>query len=150
VQEQVTDIVEGILTEFPELFLVTVVLKGTEANQKVIVLIDGEPSVTIDHCATLSRKLAAVLEERDLFKDRYNLEVSSPGLDMPLLLPRQYRKNIGRTLKIVRADGSQLEGRVSAADEEKVILLEGKKEQETAIPFKEIVKANVSVSFKEK
>ena len=61
--------------------------------------------ITIDDCANLNRELSKELDEITLsLQDSYLLEVSTPGLDQPLKLKRQYKKNIGRRLKVKLAD----------------------------------------------
>lgn len=92
----------------------------------VRVIVDGDSGVSLDEVADLSRDLSAALDtaERargDLIAGEYVLEVSSPGVDRPLTLPRQWRRNIGRLVE-VRAGGDRLTGRVARADEERVTL----------------------------
>jgi ribosome maturation factor RimP len=91
---------EIIINEFPELFLVDLTVTGVSGNQRVLVLIDGEAGLPIESCSLISRKLSNRIEEEDLIDGAFNLEVSSPGIDRPLSLPRQYKKNIGRKLKV--------------------------------------------------
>ncbi|MES2388914.1 MAG: hypothetical protein V4543_13005 [Bacteroidota bacterium] len=98
-----------------EHFLVDVIVKGTEGGMlKISVLLDGDKGITIEDCIALSRKISKWMEEAgeaELGLDfAYNLEVSSPGVDFPLQTPRQYRKNIGRRLKVVTNDDVTHEG----------------------------------------
>lgn len=63
--------------------------------------VDTDAGITIDQCAAISRELSAAMEtEKMLAGVRYQLEISSPGLDQPLKLLRQYRKNIGRRFRV--------------------------------------------------
>jgi ribosome maturation factor RimP len=135
-------------------FLVEVLVSGKKIPKRVMVIIDGDHGITIDDCAELSRSLASQLDERGLLgEENYLLEVSTPGLDHPLKLKRQYYKNIGRGLKIKRLD-TVTEGKLAAVNEDKIILTQetgtGKKKeiQNIEIPFSEIDKAFVMVSFK--
>ncbi|MEM6841920.1 MAG: hypothetical protein AAF632_06820 [Bacteroidota bacterium] len=136
-------------------------LVDTRVNQipigiKVVIHIDGDKGISIDTCAEVSRELANRLEEENLINGKYVLEVSSPGLDQPLKLHRQYRKNVGRTVKILTQDNQTVKGvLVDVLDEEIGIepVTQGKKKkkneppQNVRIPFEQIKKTNVLVTF---
>jgi ribosome maturation factor RimP len=119
-----------------------------------MVIIDGDLGITIDDCADLSRVLSKEFDERAFFGDEnYLLEVSTPGLDHPLKLKRQYVKNIGRSLRVKRQE-AVIEGKLKEVTEDKLVLTQetgtGKKKEEviTEVPFSEIDKAFVLASFK--
>ncbi|HEY3404574.1 MAG TPA: ribosome maturation factor RimP [Ohtaekwangia sp.] len=137
----------------PALFVVDVIVSSKNGPRKVLVLLDGDQGVSIDDCANLSRELSKALDEVSWMEDSYTLEVSTPGVDHPLKLKRQYNRNIGRKLKVKVADKT-IEGRLSAVNEEKIILIQetgsGKKKEEKPVEvlFSEIEKAFVIVSFK--
>jgi ribosome maturation factor RimP len=88
------------------------------------------------------------------------LDVSSPGVGRPLKLKRQYFKNIGRNVEIKLTDGSKIEGTLTAADDEKIIVhtrtkeeVEGKKgkkwvERDNEVPFDTISETKITISFK--
>lgn len=149
VSEEIRGIVEGLIDK--DKFLVDIVLKGPVGAQKLLVLVDSDEGMTIDDCARISRDLSANLDDRSLFDTKYTLEVSSPGLDHPLKLKRQYFKNIGRQMKIFRTNNTQVEGFLRNADDEKIELElkgeKGKDKRMVEIPFLEINKAMVIVSF---
>ncbi len=132
-------------------FLVEVVV-SKHKPWKFTVIVDGDQGITIDDCAKLSRAINESLEE--LVSDPYTMEVSTPGLDHPLKLKRQYNKNIGRGLKVLRKDKRVIHGLLKEVVEEKIIVEtesgQGKKiELESIdIPFVEIEKTFVTVSFK--
>jgi ribosome maturation factor RimP len=134
-------------------FLVEVVASAKHLS-KITVIVDGDQGVTIDDCTRISRELSEKLDEMDLGVENYLLEVSTPGLDHPLKLKRQYRKNVGRGLKVHRHDKSIVTGTLSHADEENIVLQqeikEGKlvTEKLVTIPYEEIERAFVMVSFK--
>ncbi len=86
------------------IFLVDVRLSSTG---RITVLIDRNEGVTIDDCASLSRKISQELGEE---VGDYELNVSSPGLDMPLLVHRQYIKNEGRMVDVTASDGERIKG----------------------------------------
>lgn len=92
----------------------------------VRVTIDGDRGVSLDDIADVSRAVSAALDaaeeaEGDLLPGEYELEVSSRGVDRPLTLPRHWRRNIGRLVK-VSAAGRQVTARVKAAGDEGVTL----------------------------
>lgn len=133
-------------------FLVDVIASARNLS-KITVIIDGDQGVTIDDCSELSRALSAKLDEQDFGQGRYVLEVTTPGLDQPLKLQRQYAKNIGRSLKVHRTDKSILTGKLVKADTSGIVLMqevkEGKirKESEIAVAFENIEKAFIVISF---
>ncbi len=148
--EKIKELAEkGLLN--PAHFLVEVVV-SKHKPWKFTVIVDGDQGITIDDCAALSRALNESLESG--ISDPYTLEVSTPGLDHPLKLKRQYQKNIGRSLKIVRKDKSIVNGALKQTDEEKIMMEtetgQGKKTEVKIIEilFTEIEKAFVTVSFK--
>lgn len=145
IEGKIKEIVEGFLAEEEDLFLVDVVVKGNTGNQKVLVFIDGDQGISIDQCSKTSRHLGAELEELDLISGKYTLEVSSPGLDFPITLLRQYKKNLGRSLKIEMNDGEIIEGELKEASDDSIVI--GKNNSRT-IAFKEIKQSKVIVSFK--
>lgn len=137
----------------PEHFIVDVVVSARKGPKKVLVTMDGDQGVNIDDCANVSRELAKALDESNLISDAYLLEVSTPGVDQPLQLHRQYKKNIGRKLK-VKLHEKIVEGKLTEVTEEKISLTQevgaGKNKENVAldIPFSDIEKSFVLVSFK--
>ena len=109
IEKRVTELVEEKIADRPDLFLVDVKM---HPNGKLIILVDGEKGIGIADCAQISRYVGFKLEEENVLETAYNLEVSSPGIDAPLVLPRQYVKNVGRQLAIKMADGSKREGKL--------------------------------------
>ena len=153
----ITEMAASLLKE-PHLFLVEVVISGNRVQKKVVVIIDGDNGATIEDCAKLSRALSAKLdEEEDSIPEKYTLDVTTPGVDFPLKLKRQYKKHIGRGFKITLTDKSQVKGKlISTSDEsieiefeEKTDKKSKKKEMKTMeLPFDMIDKAFVQISFK--
>ncbi|HRW98526.1 MAG TPA: ribosome maturation factor RimP [Cyclobacteriaceae bacterium] len=136
-------------------FLVSVSVTGGAVQKKVLVVMDGDNGVTVEDCAKVSRGLAELLEEKGLISQHYTLEVTTPGLDSPLKLVRQYKKNIGRNLKVTLNDKSQMKGKLTAADETGILLdaeykIEKKKTEikKVEIPYEQINKALVQITFK--
>lgn len=152
IAEEIRKIAEIKLAD-PSHFVVDVIASLTKSPRRIMVILDGDKSVTIDDCANLSRELSGMLEENGLAGENYLLEVSTPGLDHPLKLKRQYKKNIGRNVK-VRIQDKQIEGKLTAVTEDRITLIQEigkskKKEIQTVeIQFSEIEKTFVLVSFK--
>lgn len=141
--------------EFADCYLIDIQL-GTKGN-KLEVFIDSDSGVTFEKCQKISRYLEAHLDEGKWLGEDYTLEVSSPGISRPLKLPRQYRKNIGRTVEVITKAGNKKEGKLieatdfAATIEEIIITKEGKKKKkeivQTIIPFDEIKKAVIKIQF---
>jgi len=135
-------------------FVVDVVIKGVQGKTKILVLLDSDLGVNIDDCARLSRKIGGELEEDEVLDIAYILEVSSPGLDHPLGMERQYKKNIGRKLRVYTIEGSVCEGTLLAFNNQVLHLetLEKEKNKKVSkkveVPFSNVQKANVLASFK--
>jgi ribosome maturation factor RimP len=147
------------LLEDGDCFLIDIIIKPSKVSQKVIILVDSDEGITIQQCTSISRRLAKQLEELEVFTEAYTLEVSSPGLDQPLILPRQYKKNLGRNLKITLKNGEVLQGSLSEANEENIIiqLPAPKKKAKVAvdeaslvrqIDLNDVSKALIEISFK--
>jgi len=152
VEKRIRALIEEKLADRPDLFLVELKVVN---NSKVIILLDGDEGIGIHDCAAVSRHVGFHLEEENLFEKEYNLEVGSPGLDIPLTLNRQLQKNIGRLLEIKFTDGKKTEGNLISANDEQITMMElikekGKKtkEAEKTINRNEIAEIKVGVSFK--
>ena len=157
-QEQIEVLLEPLL-EDGRYFVVSLSLPASKINQKVRILLDSDEGITIEECARISRQLGARLEEQEVFKTAYTLEVSSPGLDQPLYLPRQYQKNVGRELKVTLQTGESLVGTLEEVKGESIVLQLQPPKKKTKVPVEEaslrpeiplatIAKAVVQVSFK--
>ena len=134
-------------------FLVDIKVSAKSGPKKVMILIDSDEGVTIDDCANLSRSISEEMEHNDMIKGAYTLEVSSPGLDHPLIMLRQYQKNIGRKLNVVLEDNSVMNGELKSVTKGSIQLVAERKDgkkmvmEEKEIPFADIKKAIVLVSF---
>lgn len=85
-------------------FLVDLIIRGERTSKVIELYVDTDSGISLDQCSNISRDLATLLDEADIIQGRYRLDVSSPGLDKPLKLLRQYKKNIGRNCKIVSSE----------------------------------------------
>lgn len=136
-------------------FLVDIQLVEKGSKPQLKVLIDADEGVSIENCAFVSRMVGEEIEAKELLPEAYILEVSSPGIDFPLSSKRQYAKNIGRNLKLTFDDGKETEGKLLEVGVSEIKLMtkfkeKGKKaqEQELTVPFEQIKKSIVLVSFK--
>lgn len=152
VENRVKALVEEKIADRSELFLVAIKMLP---NNKLIIHVDGDEGISIQDCAAISRHVGFHLEEENTIEKAYNLEVSSPGVGEPLLLVRQYHKNIGRDLSLKLSEGVVKEGKLISVNENAILIEEkvkekGKKVQlvETQIEFNTIVETKVLISFK--
>jgi len=82
------------------------------------VAVDKDGGVTLDDIADATREVSRVLDDSDVMGEQpYTLEVTSPGTDRPLVLPRHWRRNRGRLVAVSLADGTSLTGRIADNDE---------------------------------
>jgi ribosome maturation factor RimP len=106
--------------------LVDVELAGGRQQRTLRVYIDSPEGVTVDDCANVSRQLSAILDVEDPFPGRYTLEVSSPGLDRPLVTPADFRRFQGEVVKVrllAALDGRRnFTGRLVEATPENVVV----------------------------
>ena len=116
--------VVGLLADQPQYFLVDLKIKPTN---NIKLFLDGDQGITIEKCISINRALYKQLEESGLFpNDDFSLEVSSPGLDEPLKLHRQYQKNKGRLVEILLKDGRKIEGKLLEVNESDLVVEETK------------------------
>lgn len=159
IEEKTRDLLEKKYEEADYQDCFTVEVKYNTANKKLQVFVDSDSGMTFRKCQRISRYLESFIDEENWLGEKYTLEVSSPGVDRPLLLPRQYRKNLGRRLEVdIKEEKKTQKGELIKADDEKIILAfqktrkQGKKkikeDVELEIPYDQIEKAIVKISFK--
>ncbi|OBK52331.1 ribosome maturation factor RimP [Mycobacterium sp. 1081908.1] len=129
-----------------------VVIDSRTRPPRITVIADGDDPLDLDTIATLSRSASDLLDGSDLLggiRDRYVLEVSSPGVDRPLTSEKHFRRARGRKVEIALSDGSQLTGRVGETRDRAVALVvrAGRDWTIREVPLDEIVKAVVQVEF---
>lgn len=136
-KEQVTSLLEGALKENPSLFLIDFTITP---DFKINIVLDGDNGVTLKDCVAVSR---AIDHNLDREEQDFSVEVASAGASSPLVLPRQYAKNIGRKLEVKTIEGRNFEGQLTVATEETITLEWKAREQ------KPIGKGKVTVQKKE-
>lgn len=151
VEDRVKELVEEKIADRPDLFLVNV---SMQKNGRLTILVDGDEGITIQDCAGISRHVGYHLEEENLIENAYKLEVSSPGIDSPLVMERQYIKNIGRHIAVKTEDGDRTEGKLAEATATQITIdvtvkEKGKKaySKPVSIAIKEIAEIKVIISF---
>ena len=145
-EQHIRDLVNGYFADTPY-FLVETTVKPA---QRITVYIDGDQRVTVDVCQHLNRYLE---EQLDRDNQDFDLTVSSSGIDRPLRLLRQYRKNIGNELQITLKSGTVISGTLVEIIDETISLIgipnPGKSEKkEISIKFNEIKTAVEVIKFK--
>jgi ribosome maturation factor RimP len=115
-------------------------VRGQRGSRKVRLIAYADDGLDIESVAKLSREVGEVLDEQDLIAGSYTLEVSSPGADRPLRRARDFARNMGREVRVVRRDDvegpDETTGTVSAVDDDEITLdADG---AEVTIPFEEI------------
>lgn len=152
----IEELVAGLINSSPGFFLV-----GTKIAQgnNVKVYVDADQGIAIDELARMNRLLYRQIEEKNVFPGGdFSLEVSSPGLDEPLKLHRQYVKNVGRYVEVIKTDGSRMEGKLTGVSETGITVEEerkskpGRKENKAesvlhAIPFTEVKTTKIQIKF---
>jgi ribosome maturation factor RimP len=151
-RDKVSNLLEDILKGKPSLFLVDLTITETF---KVMVTLDGDNGVNLQDCIDVSR---AIENNLDREEQDYSLEVASAGVSTPLKMVRQYRKNIGRILKVKTATET-IEAKLEAVTDESITLSwtarepkkigKGKEtvEHKREIPYSEIKEAIVTIIF---
>ncbi len=140
-KNKVQELLDVALAERPELFLVD--LSINDAN-KISINLDGDQGVNLQDCIDISRSIENNLdrEEQD-----FSLEVASAGVSSPLKFVRQYKKNIGRTLRVKTSSSEDLEAKLVAADEEKISLEWQAREPKKIGKGKETVQKKVDILY---
>ncbi len=126
-----------------------VVIDARTHPPRITVIADGDKPLDLDTVATLSRSASALLDGLDSIRERYVLEVSSPGVDRPLTTEKHFRRARGRKVEIALSDGSQLTGRVGETRDHTIglVVRDARGWAVREIPLSEIAKAVVQVEF---
>jgi ribosome maturation factor RimP len=150
-EDQIEQRVNRLIETEPDVFLVEVRIKPTN---NIKVFLDADNGISIDRLVQFNRKLYRQIEEEQVFPNNdFSLEISSPGLDEPLKLNRQYKKNIGRFVEVLQADGTITEGKLISAEEDQVVVEEekgkGKKKEmiQHIIPITNIKTTKIQIKF---
>lgn len=116
--------------------------------------IDGDTGFSLEKSIEINRKMRRYIEDEGFYPEgNFSLEVSSPGLDEPLKMLRQYKKNIGRLVRIeMLEDEIEIEGRIKEATEDCLTIeTKGTKKevkQTTEIKYTDMKQATIQIEFK--
>ena len=150
--DEMRDRLAGELTApLAEIGLDVEAVELTQAGKRRMlrVAVDQDGGVTMDDIADATREVSRVLDVSDAMGSQpYTLEVTSPGTDRPLTLPRHWRRNRSRLVKVSLADGGSLIGRVTDADELRAVLdVDGTPHE---VAYGDVSKAKVQIEFNRK
>ena len=152
IEQRVKELVEEKIADREDLFVVRIKMHN---NGILEILLDGDKGISIEDCVAVSRHVGFHLEEEDVIDRAYRLEVSSPGIDSPLLLLRQYVKNVGRNVRLTLEDGRKEEGTLLSATDTQLVLEQTIKEKgkkavlkTVEFPMNTIKETKVLISFK--
>lgn len=134
-------------------FLEDVNLVSPGQHRIVTVIVDGESALNLDQVTVASKLVSELLDEATFMGETpFTLEVTSPGIDRPLTLPRHFAKNIDRLLKVTKSDGVVITGRILSNTDSDVTLsvTEKKDVKEVVISLGDIKRAQVEIEFNRK
>lgn len=135
--QSIEKLIAPLLTD--DIFLVSIKVKPIN-NYKIY--LDADAGLGIEKCIKINRALYKIMEEMGMYPDGdFSLEVSSPGVDEPLKLLRQYKKNIGRNVEVLLNDEVKKEGTLKEVTEDTITI------EQTEGKGKKAVTVNTSISF---
>jgi ribosome maturation factor RimP len=152
-QEGAVRAVVGPVVEALGLDLEDIDVQAAGKRRRVNVVVDRDGGIDLDGIAEASRAVSDALDGSDVMgDDRYTLEVSSPGIDRPLTLPRHWRRNVTRRVRAHFADGTTADARITGTDDDAVLLAvdtpAGAESQEVRIGYPELVRGDVQIEFR--
>ena len=113
------------------------------------IAVDGDEGVTLDDIASAAKTVSEALDASDVMGEQaYTLEVTSRGVDRPLTLPRHWRRNTDRLVKVTTTDGETVTGRIAGSDDDAATLDVDGSPREVA--YADVAKALVQVEFNRK
>jgi len=140
-KERVKDLLEEALEQKSNLFLIDFTV--TEDN-KISIVIDGDTGVVLQDCMDLSRAIEHQLDQDEL---EYSIDVASAGVSTPLKFIRQYKKNVGRNLKVTTLDLEKIEAKLTEVDDQKITLEWQSREPKKIGKGKETVNNKKEIAF---
>ncbi len=147
--ETVQKLIHPLLTD--DIFLVDIKIRPIN---NIKIYLDADTGLGIERCIKINRALYKIMEEMAIYPDGdFSLEVSSPGIEEPLKMHRQYLKNIGREIEVSLTDGNVNTGKLVSVNESELEIefTEGKNKKavlkKLILPFAEIKQAIVQIKF---
>jgi len=149
IKKKITELADSIGVQYA-VEIVDIELAGSSRKPLIRVFIDKEGGVTLEDCAQFSRALSALFDVEDPIPTSYTLEVSSPGLDRPLKVMRDFGRSVGKLARIITRerveDQNVFTGRIAGAKGNIVTL--SVDDREIEIPFDQISKARLEIELK--
>lgn len=126
----------------------------TPGNHRIVtVIVDGESALNLDQVTVASKLVSELMDEAPFMGETpFTLEVTSPGIDRPLTLPRHFAKNVTRLLKVTKTDGEVVTGRIASNTDADVTLTVAVKKEamEVVVALADIKRAVVEIEFNRK
>jgi ribosome maturation factor RimP len=151
-KDQISELITPALQQ-AEYFLEDVNIVNPGQHRIVTVIVDGESGLNLDQVTVASKLVSELLDEAPFMGETpFTLEVTSPGIDRPLTLPRHFAKNVDRLLKVTKNDGVVVTGRIRSNTEIDVTLevAEKKEVKEVTVALADIKRATVEIEFNRK
>lgn len=150
-KESIADLIRPAV-ESAGFFLEDVFTSNPGNHRIVTCMVDGLKPLSLDEVTLVSREISVLLDESPLLTEAFTLEVTSPGIERPITLPRHWTKNLTRIVKVVLKDETEVSGRLTEFDEVRAILIENIKGRMKTheVIFADIKKANVEIEFNRK
>lgn len=152
IKDQIAELIAPALQQ-AGYFLEDINIVSPGNHRIVTVIVDGESALNLDQVTVASKLVSELMDEAPFMGDTpFTLEVTSPGIDRPLTLPRHFAKNITRLLKVTKSDGVVVTGRITSNSESDVTLsvVEKKETKEVVIALADIKRAVVEIEFNRK
>jgi len=150
--DKITELVQPAV-EQAGFFLEDVHVVSPGKHRIITCIVDGQTPLNLDQVTSVSRDISELLDSADFMDDTaFTLEVTSPGVDRPLTLPRHWQKNLNRLVKVVKIDGSVVNGRITTIEDANIVLLEDikGKTKEHALSLNDVKRATVEIEFNRK
>ncbi len=151
-KDQISELISPALQQ-AGYFLEDINVVSPGNHRIVTVIVDGESALNLDQVTVASKLVSELVDEASFMGETpFTLEVTSPGIDRPLTLPRHFAKNVTRLLKITKSDGVVITGRITSNTDSDVTLTvtEKKEVKEVTVALADIKRAVVEIEFNRK
>jgi ribosome maturation factor RimP len=150
-KDSIADLIRPVVEDAG--FFLEDVFTSNPGNHRIVTcMVDGLKPLSLDEVTVVSKEISALLDESPLLTEAFTLEVTSPGIERPLTLPRHWTKNVTRIIKVLLNDDTEVSGRLTEFDETSAILIENIKGRMKTheVNFADIKRANVEIEFNRK
>ena len=150
-KDSIADLIRPVVEDAG--FFLEDVFTSNPGNHRIVTcMVDGLKPLSLDEVTVVSKEISALLDDSPLLTEAFTLEVTSPGIERPLTLPRHWTKNLTRIVKVLLKDDTEVSGRLTEFDENRAILIENIKGRMKSheVNFSEIKRAHVEIEFNRK